>query len=135
MHLKGKLLDFECKIQGLLRRNTNLKKLLVEDTVIGPLSLAEVLKSNQELNDLTLIVSTKDDDDHENQLSSSYPRPASVVTNIDPRLRKTPIQTLQDAARDRQPPLLLQIMNSNEPANGRMRSRTMTRSSSLTCIN
>ena len=95
-----------------------------------------MLKSNQELTDLTLTIrapgTMDDDNDDENQLSSSYPRPASVVTNIDPRLRKTPIQTLQDAARDRQPPLLL---NSNAPANDRMRSRTMTCSSSLTCIN
>ena len=43
-------------------------------TIIAPLSLdlAEMLKSSQELKDLTLVVSTMDDD-HENDLSSSYP--------------------------------------------------------------
>ena len=111
--------------QELLSRNKNLKKLLIDDAIIGPQRLVEVVNSNDTLKELTLFVTEIDS----RKYSHSFTGKSCNSTNSierSARVHKTPMSLLEEAAQKKQIKLELIDPHTYDTLKGLIRTRSRT---------
>ena len=97
----------------LLCANKNLKELLLDDTIIDPEKLAEVVRSNDTLKELTFCVTENDRSSVSSSLSSSFPGRFYANVNSEPcLLNETPMSILEREAKNKN--LNLTIVNPRD---------------------